>query len=62
MFKVKFINFICAFLTQNEQSVFSFSDISTFFWASLVAQLVKKSACSVEDLGSIPGEGKGYPL
>ena len=32
---------MCAFLTQNEQSVFSFSDISTFFWASLVAQLVK---------------------
>ena len=37
-------------------------------WASLVAQLVKKSACNVGDLGSIPGpgrspgEGKGYPL
>ena len=37
-------------------------------WASLVAQLVKKSACNAEDLGLIPGlerssgEGKGYPL
>ena len=37
-------------------------------WASLVAQVVKKSACNVGDLGSIPGlerspgEGKGYPL
>ena len=41
MFNVKFINFICAFLTQNEQSAFSSSGISTFFWASLVAQLVK---------------------
>ena len=36
--------------------------------ASLVAQLVKKSACNVGDLGSIPGlerspgERKGYPL
>ena len=36
--------------------------------ASLIAQLIKKSACSVRDLGSIPGlgrspgEGKGYPL
>ena len=36
--------------------------------ASLVAQLVKESACSAGDLGSIPGlgrllgEGKGYPL
>ena len=33
-----------------------------------MAQLVKKSACNVEDLGSIPrlgrspGEGNGYPL
>ena len=39
-----------------------------FFLASLVAQLVKKSACNVGYLGSIPGlgrspgEGKGYPL
>ena len=39
-----------------------------YSWASLVAQLVKKSACNVGDLGSIlglgrsPGEGKGYPL
>ena len=37
-------------------------------WASLVAQLVKKSASNVGDLGSIPGlgrspgEGNGYPL
>ena len=37
-------------------------------WASLVAQLVKKSACNARDLGSIPGlgrsrgEGKGYPI
>ena len=39
-----------------------------YSWASLVAQLVKESACNVGDLGSIPGlgrspeEGKGYPL
>ena len=38
------------------------------YLASLVAQLVKESVCSVGDLGSIPrlrrssGEGKGYPL
>ena len=37
-------------------------------WTSLVAQLVKESACDVGDLGSVPelgrslGEGKGYPL
>ena len=36
-------------------------------WASLLAQLVKESACNVGDLGLIPGlgtpgEGKGYPL
>ena len=37
-------------------------------WVSLVAQLVKLSACNMGDLGSIPGvgrspqEGKGYPL
>ena len=36
--------------------------------ASLVAQLVKESACNERDLGSIPGlgrspgEGKGYPF
>ena len=36
--------------------------------ASLVAQLVKESACKAGDLGLIlgfgrfPGEGKGYPL
>ena len=36
--------------------------------ASLMAQQVKKSACSAGDLGSIPGlgrspgEGKGHPL
>ena len=40
----------------------------TCSWASLVAQLVKKSAFSAEDLGSIPGlgrspgEGNGYTL
>ena len=38
------------------------------FWASLVAQMVKESACNAGDLGSIPGlgrypgEGNGYPL
>ena len=37
-------------------------------WSSLVAQLVKESACNAGDLGSIPGlgrspgEGKSYPL
>ena len=37
-------------------------------WASLIAQLVKESACNVGDLGSIPGlgrspgKGKGYLL
>ena len=36
--------------------------------ASLVAQMVKESACNAGDLGSIPGsgrspgEGNGYPL
>ena len=39
-----------------------------YLWVSLVAQMVKESACSVGDLGSIPGlgrspgEGNGYPL
>ena len=39
-----------------------------YSWASLVAQLVKESACNVGDLDSIPGlgrspgEGKDYPL
>ena len=39
-----------------------------YAWASLVAQLVKESACNAGDLGSIPelgrslGEGVGYPL
>ena len=39
-----------------------------YSWASLVAQLVKESACNVGDLGLIPrlgrspGEGKGYSL
>ena len=39
-----------------------------YFWASLVAQLVKESACNAGDLGSIPGlgrfpgEGNGDPL
>ena len=37
-------------------------------WDSLVAQMVKESACNAGDLDSIPGlgrspgEGKGYPL
>ena len=37
-------------------------------WASLVAQLVKESACNAGDPGSVhglrrsPGEGLGYPL
>ena len=37
-------------------------------WVSLVAQTVKKSACSAGDLGSVPGsgrspgEGNDYPL
>ena len=37
-------------------------------WTSLVAQMVKKSACNVGHLGSIPGsgrssgEGNGKPL
>ena len=29
-----------------------------YSWASLVAQMVKKSACNVGDLGSIPGLGR----
>ena len=39
-----------------------------YSWASLVAQLVKKSACNagylglIPELGRSPGEGKGYPL
>ena len=42
------------------------TDLET--WASLIARLVKKSACSAGDPGSIPGlgrsagEGIGYPL
>ena len=31
---------------------------SILFGASLVAQLVKKSACNARDLGSIPGSGR----
>ena len=27
-------------------------------WASIVAQLVKESACNAQDLGSIPGLGR----
>ena len=36
--------------------------------AFLVAQMIKESACNVEDLGSIPGSGRssgegiGYPV
>ena len=42
-------------------------NIYYLMWASLLAQLVKESACNVGDLGLIPGlgtpgEGKGYPL
>ena len=39
-----------------------------YSWASIVAQLVKKSACNAENWGLIPGLGrssgeeKGYPL
>jgi len=29
-----------------------------YSWASLMAQIVKKSACNVGDLGSIPGLGR----
>ena len=28
------------------------------YGASLVAQMIKESACNVEDLGSIPGSGR----
>ena len=54
--------------TQLKQLSSSSSSSSFSLWASLVAQLVKKSPCNVGDLGSIPGlgrspgEGKGYPL
>ena len=43
-------------------------NVIVYFWASLVAQLVKESTCNAGDLGSIPelercpGEGTGYPL
>ena len=39
-----------------------------YYWASLLAQLIKESACNVGDLslipglGRSPGEGRGYPL
>ena len=39
-----------------------------YHWASVVAQLIKKSSCSAGDLGLIPGlgispgEGNHYPL
>ena len=42
--------------------------IFTYTWASLVAQMVKESACNARDLGSIPGSerfpggGHGNPL
>ena len=29
-----------------------------YTWSSLVAQMIKKSACNVEDLGLIPGLGR----
>ena len=47
---------------------FPFLDVSLHTWASLLFQLVKKSACNAGDLGSIPGlgrspgQGKGYPF
>ena len=43
-------------------------NVIVYFWASLVAQLVKESTCNAGDLGLIPGlgrspgEGNGYPL
>ena len=47
----------------------SSSDLRILLWkeASLIAQLIRESACNAGDLGSIPGlgrsplEGKGYP-
>ena len=42
--------------------------IFTYTWASLVAQMVKESACNARDLGSIPGSerfpggGHGNPF
>ena len=47
---------------------FSFFFLIVVKWASLVAQMVKESACNAGDLGSIPGSGKspgggnGYQL
>ena len=43
-------------------------NVIVYFWACLVAQLVKESTCNAGDLGSIPelgrspGEGNSYPL
>ena len=57
-------NFLCLlFLVYGEQA-----SASMTFRASLVAQMVKASACNAGDLGSIPGlgrspgEGNGNPL
>ena len=49
-------------------AVWTLTWADVFLRASLVAQLVKKSACNVGDLSSIPGSGRspgegiGYPL
>ena len=46
----------------------AFLHLSLKIWASLMAQMVKESACNAGDLGSIPGlghfagEGNSYPL
>ena len=43
-------------------------EIYILLWASLIAQLVKNSACNARDLSSIPGSGRsagegiGFPL
>ena len=56
---------ICS--TPFELNILFITTMSTF-WASLIAQLVKESACNAGDLASIPGlgrspgEGRGYPL
>ena len=49
-------------------AVWTLTWVDVFLRASLVAQLVKKSACNAGDLGMIPGSGRppgegiGYPL
>ena len=34
----------------------------TYIWASLVAQMVKESACNAGDLGSIPGLARSISM